>query len=182
MRTIIKPFWCYSFMGNSHLIEDYFNLTEEKYSFHESRCCRIRNRKQYREIKKLFDRFIMKEEFDGIKNTISNSSFIMIKRKILNYKTKNKDFYKRKEEKKMINYETKKKLVKEVVSVKCDKCGKDYSIEEDVFEIQEFHHIKFVGGYDSIFGDGNKVECDICQSCLFETIKDICRIKNTSVL
>ncbi len=79
---------------------------------------------------------------------------------------------------------------KVIISIECDKCHKVYlnSEEEvidgqhhitamnDMFEIQEFHHIKFTGGYGSEFGDGDKVECDICQHCLKEMIGSFCRI------
>ena len=62
-----------------------------------------------------------------------------------------------------------------VVSKQCDICRDDYDIEKDIFECQEFHHIRFTGGYDSIFGDGTSVECDICQHCLHSMIKDYIR-------
>lgn len=62
----------------------------------------------------------------------------------------------------------------EIVGIVCDKCKKEFS---DLLELQEFHHIRFTGGYGSAFGDGMNVECDICQSCLHEMIKDICRTK-----
>lgn len=52
----------------------------------------------------------------------------------------------------------------------CDICGKKYNVLEDDFEAQEFHHINFIGGYDSVFGDGNQVTCDICQHCLKEIL------------
>ena len=48
---------------------------------------------------------------------------------------------------------------------------KDFAID-DWDEIQEFHHIRFTGGYGSVCGDGMKVECDICQRCLHIMIKD----------
>jgi hypothetical protein len=66
----------------------------------------------------------------------------------------------------------------EMVVVKgyiCDKCGKKH-YHEDILETQEFLHIKFTGGYGSIFGDMMLVECDICQHCLYEMIKDFCRM------
>lgn len=47
--------------------------------------------------------------------------------------------------------------------IKCDKCKKEY---DDPYEIQEFHHIDFVGGYGSIFGDMMHIEFDVCQHCL----------------
>jgi len=80
---------------------------------------------------------------------------------------------------------TKKEMI-EVDTVEyiiCDKCHKKIrpidengQITNDIFESEEFLHIKFTGGYGSVFGDGATVECDICPRCLHEIIKDICRI------
>jgi len=50
----------------------------------------------------------------------------------------------------------------------CDVCGKEF---ESVLETQEFQYIRFTGGYASIFGDGAKIECDICQHCLKSMIE-----------
>jgi len=58
----------------------------------------------------------------------------------------------------------------------CDRCKK--RVKDNNFEEwQEFFHIDFTGGYNSVFGDGNKVKCDLCQSCLKEIIEGFCRIK-----
>lgn len=69
---------------------------------------------------------------------------------------------------------------KEVVkSMTCDICGKTYDktfSTDNIFEVQEFTHIKFVGGYGSVFGDGDMVECDICQNCLKEKLGEYIRI------
>lgn len=58
----------------------------------------------------------------------------------------------------------------------CDKCKKEYNYdtesEMDLFEIQEFLHIDFIGGFFSVFGDGLRIKADICQYCLYEMIKD----------
>jgi len=78
----------------------------------------------------------------------------------------------------MIITEKKVQEVEETIEIICDKCQKKYDID-DIFEIQEFCHIKFTGGYASVFGDGNMVECDICQHCLLEIIKDFCRIDDS---
>lgn len=63
----------------------------------------------------------------------------------------------------------------ELVSITCDKCRKVYSVEDDEkdcrLEIQEFHRIHFTGGYSSVFGDGTRVDCDLCQHCLHEMIR-----------
>lgn len=69
----------------------------------------------------------------------------------------------------------KKQTATVVVGFKCDRCGKDVSCD-DTYEYQESLHINFVGGYGSVFGDGTKVECDLCQNCLQELIKDFCHI------
>jgi hypothetical protein len=44
----------------------------------------------------------------------------------------------------------------------CDVCGKEVS----EYEIGDVVSVDFTAGYDSVFGDGNKVRCDICGECL----------------
>ena len=59
------------------------------------------------------------------------------------------------------------KVVKEVQAPTrkvCDVCGTGYATDD--LECEEFLHIDFVGGYDSIFGDESRVRCDLCQRCL----------------
>ena len=63
--------------------------------------------------------------------------------------------------------------VQKLSGVICDKCGKFFDNDMD---LQEFHHIDFVGGYSSVFGDMNHIKCDICQDCLLEMINDYCRV------
>ena len=58
----------------------------------------------------------------------------------------------------------------------CDRCGKTVSKKDNILEHQEGHHISFIGGYESVFGDGATVECDLCQQCLKVLIQDFCRI------
>jgi len=55
-----------------------------------------------------------------------------------------------------------------IESIQCDKCKKVYS---DEMELQEFNHIELIGGYSSVFGDGSKINIDICQHCLYDMIK-----------
>ena len=78
--------------------------------------------------------------------------------------------------------ETKEETVKTQVKTSfiCDICKKRYDVK-DWREVQEFHHINFTGGYDSVFGDCVKVECDICQHCLLRMIKDYMRCKIDSI-
>ncbi len=73
----------------------------------------------------------------------------------------------------MQQYKIKKVKVPELEYIVCDRCEKKIT---DDFELQEMHHINFVGGYSSIFGDGSVVACDLCQHCLHEMIKDFCNI------
>ena len=40
--------------------------------------------------------------------------------------------------------------------------------EFDISEIQEFQNIDFLGGFGSVFGDGEHVEISICQHCLLK--------------
>ncbi len=74
----------------------------------------------------------------------------------------------------MINYKEFTTTQYKPVSFQCDKCKKTFGIK-DSMEIQEFHHIRFEGGYGSIFGDGVGVECDLCQMCLYGMIMDCYR-------
>lgn len=72
----------------------------------------------------------------------------------------------------MIEYEEVLRPSQEIISVKCDKCGKKYRYGniQDEMEIQEFLFIREVGGYGSVFGDCAEINFDICQRCLKEFI------------
>ena len=73
----------------------------------------------------------------------------------------------------MIHQKKIRQTVKVNGAIECDVCHKGFDPEVDIFETQEFLCIDFRGGYGSVFGDENKVQCDICQHCLKELIKDI---------
>jgi hypothetical protein len=78
--------------------------------------------------------------------------------------------------------QVKKKVKTEVVTeLICDFCGKVAHKDKDVFEFQEFHRVDFTAGYGSVFGDGNNVECDICQYCLHALIAKHSRIVQASL-
>lgn len=79
----------------------------------------------------------------------------------------------------MIHYKNVTKIIQEIASVKCDVCGREYDAGN--LETQEFHHIRFRGGYTSIFGDDVEVECDICQHCLYKMIDGFCRRKGDGI-
>lgn len=55
---------------------------------------------------------------------------------------------------------------KSVSALICDCCGRESIVGIDDYEVQEFISLDFVGGYQSIFGDGTHVSLDICQYCL----------------
>ena len=73
----------------------------------------------------------------------------------------------------MIRYKQIQKIIEEPDAVICDVCKREYAADD--LETQEFHHVKFIGGYASVFGDGTQVECDICQHCLKKLIGEHCR-------
>jgi hypothetical protein len=56
----------------------------------------------------------------------------------------------------------------------CDRCGKKIT-PDDAFEWEEKYLIRFTGGYGSVFGDEEQIECDLCQTCLHELIGPFCR-------
>ena len=62
-----------------------------------------------------------------------------------------------------------------VQQIMCDRCGTEAARAE--VEFQEMTSIGFGGGYGSIFGDGTRVEIDICQRCLSETLGAWLRVK-----
>ena len=61
----------------------------------------------------------------------------------------------------------------EVESIVCDVCGEHYT---DTLDIQEFTSINKVGGYASVFGDGDIISLDICEHCLEEKLGEFIRI------
>ncbi|MGF1760697.1 hypothetical protein L4D76_22800 [Photobacterium sagamiensis] len=62
----------------------------------------------------------------------------------------------------------------EVSQLTCDKCGFTASSEDA--EFHEFLCIDKTGGYNSVFGDGNHIELDLCQDCLKELLGSWIRI------
>jgi hypothetical protein len=62
-----------------------------------------------------------------------------------------------------------------VTQIKCDRCGKE--VARDDLGFQEMTSIDFKGGYGSIFGDGNRVEIDLCEPCLRDTLGTWLRVK-----
>jgi hypothetical protein len=52
-----------------------------------------------------------------------------------------------------------------VTEIVCDRCERAFDAD-DVFELQEFVHVRIDGGFASIFGDGTQLTCDLCQRCV----------------
>jgi hypothetical protein len=73
----------------------------------------------------------------------------------------------------MKNYETKSVDQQILKNIKCDYCGKKYDYVNDMFECQEIIQIKHECGYDSVFGDGEFLDIDICQHCFKKIIKNM---------
>jgi len=68
-----------------------------------------------------------------------------------------------------------KRTVSQLIGYECSRCGKQYGLE-DPLETQEFLHWNTVGGYGSVWGDGNVVEVDLCQSCTYDLFDGIATI------
>jgi hypothetical protein len=60
--------------------------------------------------------------------------------------------------------------VMEVCAIVCDRCRKEAHRDGDDYSFQQMTSIAFDAGYDSIFGDGSRVEIDLCAPCLKETV------------
>lgn len=58
----------------------------------------------------------------------------------------------------------------------CDRCGKRMSEDEPYQGYNNRTQIRFRAGYGSLFGDGNKVEGDLCDKCLYEVLGRYLRI------
>ena len=56
----------------------------------------------------------------------------------------------------------------------CDRCGREAEIDDSDCEFHEFTSVDLKAGYGSVFGDGSKVEVDLCQHCLKETLGGGC--------
>ena len=59
-------------------------------------------------------------------------------------------------------------------TIACDKCG----FEDDFkgIEGQEFLRHSDGAGYGSVFGDGNRVQIDLCQRCVKEVLGQWIRV------
>lgn len=76
----------------------------------------------------------------------------------------------------MIEGQKVQKEVVEPVAIICDDCKTRYEYGEGDMEIQEFLFLRAVGGFSSVFGDGAKLEMDLCQHCQKKRFGDILRV------
>jgi len=74
--------------------------------------------------------------------------------------------------------QTKPKTLQIPEALVCDSCGKEVNVDD--FDFQEFLRIDFLGGYSSVFGDENQVQCDLCQECVKQRFGDCLRINDFS--
>ena len=63
--------------------------------------------------------------------------------------------------------------VKKVSSFICDCCKVE---TDDPIEMQEFLHFENNCGFNSIWGDGSRVELDLCQECTKKLLGDYIRV------
>lgn len=64
----------------------------------------------------------------------------------------------------------------DVKVVTCDRCGTRMVEDDPIGGYSNRTQIRFRAGYASVFGDGNKVEGDLCDRCLFELLGPYLRI------
>ena len=64
----------------------------------------------------------------------------------------------------------------DVKVVTCDRCGKQMSEDEPRGGYNNRTQIRFRAGYASLFGDGNKVEGDLCDQCLYDVLGRYLRV------
>lgn len=67
--------------------------------------------------------------------------------------------------------------VKELV---CDRCGREALCDDTDGEFHEFVSIESRAGYGSVFGAGNRVEIELCQHCIKDTLGSWIRITDPS--
>ena len=63
----------------------------------------------------------------------------------------------------------------------CDRCGKRMSDDEPYEGYNNRTQIRFRAGYASLFGDGNKIEGDLCDKCLHDLLGPYLRIVEPSL-
>ena len=72
----------------------------------------------------------------------------------------------------MIKHKWAEKLIEVPDKVICDICKKEFDAKKDDMEVQEFIYVRNIGGYSSIFGDGEEIYYDICQHCFQKFVEE----------
>ena len=62
-----------------------------------------------------------------------------------------------------------------VDSFTCDVCKTEVH-SDDIFQFQERLSINIHAGFGSILGDGNVIECDLCQHCVEKLLGSYLRV------
>lgn len=65
---------------------------------------------------------------------------------------------------------TQTKKIKVIDGFICNKCKKEF--RDDIWEIQEMFRHRIVGGFGSVWGDGDEFEIVLCQRCAQELLYD----------
>lgn len=63
-----------------------------------------------------------------------------------------------------------------VNQIRCDRCDKE--VHRTGSDFEQMTSIGFDAGYGSIFGDGNRVEIDLCEPCLRATLGTWLRVRS----
>ena len=69
---------------------------------------------------------------------------------------------------------------RDVKVVTCDRCGTQLREDQPWDGYNNRTQIRFRAGYASLFGDGNKVEGDLCDRCLYELLGKYLRVVESS--
>lgn len=62
-----------------------------------------------------------------------------------------------------------------VHQIRCDRCGKE--AERGEIDFTRMRSLGFDAGYDSVFGDGNRVELDLCEPCFRDALGAWLRVR-----
>ncbi len=62
-----------------------------------------------------------------------------------------------------------------VYQIRCDRCGKE--AERGEIGFTQMRSLGFDAGYDSVFGDGNRVELDSCEPCFRDALRAWLRVR-----
>ena len=60
--------------------------------------------------------------------------------------------------------------------IECSRCGFRAHSRGNDLEAQEFQAVDHIGGFASVFGDGTRVTCHLCQYCIQELVGPYCHV------